>query len=112
LNIGFDERNLNAAVEKVMALAKDKEQETIWIPGGDNVELFRLTDPLEVREYLMRRAEAAYQKATSGLVAQIVDMPYASIGILFEEHKLKMLPEPITRSPEKPVHLAYFWEVL
>lgn len=111
MNVGFDPRNLRAAIVRLMSLANKKKQEYLWAPR-EGIEQVLLTDEIQVQEYLMSRAEAAYAKSGSGVVAQIRDTPYFSIGIVFEENSGEMHPAPISRSPERPAHLAYFWQVL
>lgn len=112
MSIGFESSNLNAAVERVMQLAKDKKQEKIWIPGTSDTKQYLLTDKDQVREYLMARTEAIYDKSSNGVVAQIRDVVYFSIGVVFEEMPTEMIPPPISRSHGRPPHLAYFWQVL
>lgn len=111
MNVGFDSQNLNAAVALVMELASNRNQGSIWHPGS-GVKQYLLSDADQVREYLMSRAEYAYARATHGVVAQIRDVVYFSVGVVFEENKGEMHPPPVSRTAERPIHLAYFWQVL
>jgi hypothetical protein len=112
VNLGFDRDNLSAAVEQVMSLAKERNQDSIWLMGGANTREFSLTDEAQVRDYLMLKSQAVYEKAANGVVAQIRDVVYFSIGVVFEENAGGMYPEPLTLSGERSAHLAYFWQVL
>lgn len=111
MNLGFDSSNLNAAVKLVMSLAVGKGQQRLA-----EVEAGRgyvdLTDFEQVKDYLMRTSEAAYSRAGRGVVAQIRDVVYYSVGVVFEENRGEMHPPPICRSLGRPAHLAYFWQVL
>ena len=117
MNVGFESKNLDAAVAVVMALAKKNNQKTIVTANTSESKLLSLTDVDQVRDYLISSADFAYQKAlkqnaAGGIVGRISDVPYLSVGVVFENMPDEIRPEPITRSEVRPAHLAFFWQHL
>lgn len=111
MNPGFNPPNLNASEKLVVNLAagKGKQRLAETEPGRGYVDP---TDSEQVNDYLMRTAETAYNLAGRGVVAQIRDVVYYSVGVVFEENANEIHPPPICRSPGRPAHLAYFWQAL
>lgn len=111
MSLGFDRRNLDAAVARIVQLAKEKRQETVWVASQPKKQ-YLLADPEQVREYLMTWAEDALTDAHNLLTGRIVGVPYYSIGVVFEANLGEMHPAPLSRSPGKPERIAMFWQVL
>ena len=111
MSVGFDRRNLDVAVARVVQLAKAKGQDTIWLSTRPK-ETFVLSDPEQVRQYLIAWTENAHKESQDLRPGQIVAGPYSSIGVVFEASPDEMYPPPLSQAPGKPDRIAMFWQVL
>ena len=111
MSIGFDRRNLDIAVARVVQLAKEKGQDNIWLSTKPK-ETFVLSDPEQVRRYLIAWTENAHTKSQDLRPGQIVGVPYYSIGVVFEANLGEMHPPPLSLAPGRPDRIAMFWQVL
>jgi len=110
--IGFDEKNLSAAVSVTMAHALKVNQARYVESRPSGVFTADLKNPDQVREMLMDRAEAFISRVPDGMTGQILGMPYGHVGVVLEESIGEMHPAPTSRSKEPVTHLAMFWELL
>lgn len=110
--IGFDQRNLSAAVSVTMAHALKVKQERYVESRPGGVYTTDLDNSEQVREMLMDRAEAFISQVPADMTGQILGMPYGHIGVVLEECIGETHPAPLSRSKEPVTHLAMFWAVL
>lgn len=112
LQVAFQGDTLDGAVGEVMRLAAYIGQHTIFLPRN-RIELFNLTDAAEVRTYLMKAAQAAYDesgRATAGSIRKVV---YRGVGVVFEPiigDELRTLN--FDEAKPTPIHVAQFWKRL
>ena len=89
------------------------DQDVIFLPGSRDAELFNLKDPAEVRAYLMKAAQSAYDesgRATAGSIRKVV---YRGVGVVFERvigDELRL--HSYDHSKPDPIHVAQFWKRL
>ena len=115
MNVGFHEKNLNAAVELLIKIAKERgiSNNCVHVKGVDGSVLdYELDNEKQVREYLMHHAQTVYEQAGNSLTAQIVDMAFSSIGFMFEKNIYETDPSLVSTSADRPAHIAMFWQVL
>lgn len=111
MGLGFDRRNLDVAVARVVQLAKEKGQDNVWL-NTRTKEAFVLSDPEQVRKYLIAWSENAYAESQDLRPGQIVGVPYFSIGVVFEANLGEMHPTPLSHASGRPDQIAMFWQVL
>ena len=111
MNLGFDQSNLANAASALVTLSASRNTRTARAVAGQ-VKWFDLSTEDGAKDYLMASAEEAYSTSGNGVVAQIREVVYYSIGVVFELAPAEMHPPPLTRGSEAPAHLAYFWQVL
>ena len=108
---GFDPSNLANAAALLVRLANERGGSLTKNHDGKLVR-FDLSRDDGARDYLMASAEDVYARSSNGVVAQIRDVVYYSIGVVFELAPDEMIPPVLTRGTEPPAHIAYFWQVL
>jgi hypothetical protein len=111
MTLGFDQSNLSNAATTLVALAATRQTRTARAIAG-KIEWFDLSTEDGAKAYLIASAEDVYSTSGNGVVAQIREVVYYSIGVVFEVAPAEMRPPPVTRGLEPPAHLAYFWQVL
>lgn len=111
--VAFESDTLEGAVDEVMRSAELVGQDVIFLPGSRDAELFNLKAPSEVRSYLMKAAQAAYDesgRATAGSIRKVV---YRGVGVVFERiigDELRLLD--YDKGKATPIHVAQFWKRL
>jgi len=111
LQVAFERDTLDAATEAMMTLASAVGQTTIIIMATG--EHRSLLDVNEVRDYLMKTSQHAYDasgQATAGSIRKVV---YRTVGVVFEpliQNELEHLL--FDRERPQPVHVAQFWQRL
>ena len=114
--IGFDQHNLQGAVQAVMASAASKKQTDVR--SLDRSRRIDMTDAAEVQAHIMDRVEAAFAKASEsgeGIeIARIEEVVYSPVGFVYELNSGEMHPPPLSRTGtgQEITHLAYFWATL
>jgi hypothetical protein len=109
MSLGFDARNLAAAVEKIMELAITRRLTTQIVGVEKN---FDITDRTQVEDYLMTKAQEIYDHKGPGVEAEIRDVVYCSLGVVYEANLGETHPPHVSRSTERPKHIVMFWQVL
>ncbi len=112
MSLAFDTNSLNAAANLIVSVAATKGQETISLLGSNPLKKYDLRVVNEVLEYLKDRTEKIYNESNPIAVASIADVPYFSVGVVFENMPDKIYPNPPTRGQGAPKHIACFWQAL
>lgn len=113
----FDARNLDVAVQAVIAGVQANNEKGILVMGtGKRIPI---TDTAAIRQHLINKAYQRYQEClTEGPIqtARIEGMIYSPVGFVFEIAPDIIRPEPPTPEgqpyTERYTHQAYFWSVL
>jgi hypothetical protein len=111
MHVGFDRTNLANAAAKLVELAKERPTNPNRVIDG-KLKQFDLSTHEGARDFLMSAADDVYAKSGNAAVAQMRQVVYYSIGVVFELAQGEMHPPPLTRGTSAPAHLAYFWQVL
>lgn len=114
--LAFEADTLDEAVIEVMRMATLTKQEIIWVSTPEYQE-FDLKVAGQVREYVMRAAQLAYEAAcqaqavTPGFLDKVI---YRGTYVVFERiaspDDLRRLT--FDRDRPDPVHVAQFWKRL
>lgn len=98
MNPGFNPPNLNASEKLVVnpAAGKGKQRLAETEPGRGYVDL---TDSEQVKDYLMRTAEAAYNLAVRGVVAQFVMLCTTPLVWFSKKTRMKFTCRPFAGHP-------------
>lgn len=111
MTVGFEPRNLEAAVSTIVREATNQGQDQLI----DAPHRVNLKEPEEVKSYLIRQVLAEYTKslkdATGVQIARIEGIPYRGIGFVFEANDQNQIsPNAIPAEQAKEIqHVAYFW---
>lgn len=110
--VAFENDTLDSAVEEVIRMATYVGQEVTFLPGV-SAETFNLTVPEEVRTYLIKAAQAAYEQSGCATVGSIQKVVYRGVGVVFEPIIGDELPQlSYDKTQPNPIHVAQFWKRL